>query len=492
MNKNILICLEQLGIGGVETAVLNKAIAFKEKGYNVFIAAKNGIYKETLENNGIECIDFEYKLENELNLNDLNNFINIINEKNIGQVHIHHFPCLIYAGFACVITGIPYNVYIHTEVTDVYDWFVNNFSIQRMFMKKLIKSSYKIISITYKAAENNMKYFEIKDKEKYLVERNSLNFNDYKSNKQVNKIEKFLIIARLAEGKYMSIKNGIDLFLEYADKSKNKNVSLKIVGDGSIKSKIEEYIEIKNKGKYEICFCGQTNNVASYIEDSDIVVAIGRCILEAIAMKRIAVISGTENLKSVIDEKNIEDAIDANFNGRASRRENNEIIPEMKSSEVTELVETLMQMDCNRIKEIVNYNYNRVFERLNIKNNSYCISDPIKQDYKNFLLDIFDLANKNMRKDTEIDEISMKKNMEIEQKNAEIKQKNLEIEQINNEKNLVISNQEKIINENNNKIKILEEENEKKNQEINSIINSRRWKISSKLVNFSKKVFRKK
>ena len=34
-NKAILICLERLDVGGVETSVFNQSLAFKEKGYNV-------------------------------------------------------------------------------------------------------------------------------------------------------------------------------------------------------------------------------------------------------------------------------------------------------------------------------------------------------------------------------------------------------------------------------------------------------------------------
>ena len=49
MKKSILICLEQLGIGGVETAVVNQAIALKEKGNEIFILAKKGIYSQVLK-----------------------------------------------------------------------------------------------------------------------------------------------------------------------------------------------------------------------------------------------------------------------------------------------------------------------------------------------------------------------------------------------------------------------------------------------------------
>ena len=39
----------------------------------------------------------------------------IIKKYDIGQIHSHHFPCLIYVGLAAIITNTPYNVFIHAE-----------------------------------------------------------------------------------------------------------------------------------------------------------------------------------------------------------------------------------------------------------------------------------------------------------------------------------------------------------------------------------------
>ena len=54
--KSILICLESLGIGGVETYVMNQAIAMKNKGNNIVIASRDGIYRKELEEKGINWI----------------------------------------------------------------------------------------------------------------------------------------------------------------------------------------------------------------------------------------------------------------------------------------------------------------------------------------------------------------------------------------------------------------------------------------------------
>ena len=48
MKKNVLICLERLDIGGVETFVLNQATVLLSKGHTVVILAKKGLYTEKL------------------------------------------------------------------------------------------------------------------------------------------------------------------------------------------------------------------------------------------------------------------------------------------------------------------------------------------------------------------------------------------------------------------------------------------------------------
>lgn len=50
MEKNILICLEKMGTGGVETFVLTQAIELKRREFNVFVMAKDGEYVKSLKN----------------------------------------------------------------------------------------------------------------------------------------------------------------------------------------------------------------------------------------------------------------------------------------------------------------------------------------------------------------------------------------------------------------------------------------------------------
>ena len=80
--KTIMLCLNQLGIGGIETAVLSQTSQLIKKGYKVVVVAKNGIYKEQFEKVGATCIDFEFIIQNEVDTTKIQHICDIIKNKN--------------------------------------------------------------------------------------------------------------------------------------------------------------------------------------------------------------------------------------------------------------------------------------------------------------------------------------------------------------------------------------------------------------------------
>ena len=50
--NTIMLCFNQAGIGGVETAAFNQTIQLIKKGYRVIILAKDGIYRKKFEDQG--------------------------------------------------------------------------------------------------------------------------------------------------------------------------------------------------------------------------------------------------------------------------------------------------------------------------------------------------------------------------------------------------------------------------------------------------------
>ena len=460
-NKTILICLERLDVGGVETSVYNQALVFKEKGYNVIILAKNGIYTEKLKEQGITCIDFEFKLNNEIDISGTKQIIEIIKKYNVGQIHIHQFPCLLNAFIACIITKRPYLAFVHSRLTEVFDWYISQFPLYKRLFKFYFDNAYKIITLNYGSIELNSKYFDI-PKENYAVLKNSIYFKEYITQNQVKQINNFMIISRIAPEKIISIQNGINFFIQYANSNNNFDGKLVIYGDGDEKSiaTVKKYIEDNNINSYSIFLAGGTNEVAKEMEKYDVVMGMGRCIIEAIATKRIAIISSPKEIKFLVDKNNIYDSIEANF---ASN--------DLEARNIEDIIVQLQRLDSEKIEKITEENFNIALKELDISKNVYYI-EAFTPD-ENAEIKILELNN-----------IQIETLKEHEQES--IQRYNMLLEETKKQKEITdktVDNKAQEIEELKNTISQQEKKNKELFNELTSIYNSKRFKIINNIAN---------
>lgn len=430
MSKNILICTETLGIGGIETVVYNQAIALKKKGCNVYVLAEDGEYKNKIEENGIECIYYNFKTRDTFEVESVNNLISIIKEKKITEIQVHQIGCMPLMLMVCIKTKIPYLVYMHDALPKTYDWFIESFNIYNFVIKTFLQNAQKIICITESVKEYNKKRFEI-DESKFLVIKNSINFDEYKCTKkmQTEKLTKFLIVSRMQTEKITSIKNAIEVFCMYTDKT-SLNTKLTVIGDGSEKQEIIDYINKKNE-KYNIEYKGGTNEVNKYVNENEVVFGLGRCILEAIAMKRIAVISGYEKMKGIV-KNNLEQALNENLSGR-----------NLQDLEIEKQVEEIINLTKNEIEKTTDENYQLIKSELDINNNIYTIPEEtntlevdyfyVFQEINNFVTKINSLKEENEKIWKEREWFKNQEETKIETKNKEIQELNKIIEQYKKE-----------------------------------------------------------
>lgn len=358
--KTIMLCFNQAGIGGVETAALNQTIQLTRNGYRVVIVAKDGIYRGKFEEQGAIFEEFEYIVQNKSDLEKINYIVMLLEKYEVEQVHIHQFDCINTAFPACMIKEIPYIAYVHTGVTGVYDWFEKCFPIYKTIFELYFKSAEKIIPITEQAKQENQEKYKVNDN-KYLIIKNSINFEEIikKQNPIPTKVEKFLIISRLAKEKMISIKNSISIFKNYY--SRNNSAILTIVGDGNYKEEIEMEIE---DIKEAVQLLGQRNDVIEIISNHDIVLGLDRCILEAISLKRIPLISGYDDIKGIIAPDIIEKASDNNFSGR-----------NLNNYTISEVIQQIESLDEEKIKDIVEQNYKFAYDNLNVANNFFVMNN---------------------------------------------------------------------------------------------------------------------
>ena len=428
--KTIMLCLNQLGIGGIETAVLSQTSQLIKKGYKVVVLAKNGIYKE--------------QFQNEVDTTKIQHICDIIKKYNIEQVNIHQIDCISVVFPACVFCKVPYVAYIHSEIKGTYDWFEKNYLSYNIMFNLYFELAQKIITITEAVKEENKTKYNIQDN-KYLVMKNSIDFDNFNGKKNPEKIEKILLISRLCTEKLDSIKNAIAMFRIYNEK--HPNSVLTIAGDGEKRKEVEEWIEDIKKS---VIMLGQINNVAEIMAENDMVIGMGRCILEAVAMKKIALISSYNGIKCILTPDIIEKVANTNFAAIDF-----ETIEERK---IVDLVEKLNQDD---IDKIVKENYDYAYKNLNSNDSIYIIKESkMKNCSKEFIESIIELQNLYVKTNEQLHE-NYRKNEDAKQwliNQSKIRQQELE-----------------------SRINKLKEENNELNSKLEKIYNSRFYKIYHKL-----------
>ena len=448
--KNIMICLEKMDIGGIETSVLNQALEYKRRGIKPIIVASKGIYVDILKENNIDFEEIEFTLENNIDMEKAQKIMDLIDKYNVEQVVINQLPCILSVLPACIIKNIPYVAYVHTSLKviqddniNMYNWYEKTYPIYKDLLKVYFQNAYKIIAISKIAGDYVINRYQV-SKNKLQVLFNSINLNLYKSSAKENKKEKWIVISRLYNEKEQSIKNAIDIF-NYYD---NPNKTLTIVGDGNKREELEEYAKGK-ECKDKIIFVGARNNVKDIIDENDVVLGLDRVILEALAMKKIAILIGYDEPKQIITKNNIEIEANEGFCGAS-----------LESSSIQELAR---KIKIDNINTEENYQY--VKENLTIQKNIYLV-EPEMQKYENANSEIWKLIVKMQIEKITLEEKLNKKqesesNKQIEELQAKLEQMQLELE----------------------RIKI---ENDKNFQELQSLYNSKRFKIVNKIANIVK------
>lgn len=372
--KNILIALDILDIGGVETFVCNQSVAMKKKGYNVHILSKKGVFTEVLQEKDINCIEFDFVDKNYYDFDKIEKILEIFEKYNIKEVHINQFSAMNVLMPACLIANIPYIVYLHmasgiidNEKLNAYNYYESHFCTYTENFKLLFKYAYKIVAITPDIKDYTIKRFGIEDKSKCIVIPNSINFDEYKTKNKVNQIKNILIVSRISFEKLNVIINGIKLYQEIKQKSKEK-VKLTIAGDGKETATVKEYI--KYNRIQDITFLGKVSDISKVLEKHDLLIGVDRCVLEAITMKRLAVVSGYDGFKGLLKNEITTQEIEENFCGK-----------NLKERTIEDVANEIVSLKQNEIENIVEENYKQIRQKLDINKNVY-IADQDSYKYK--------------------------------------------------------------------------------------------------------------
>ena len=402
MKENILIALDQLGIGGVETYVVNQVRTLKKMGYNITVMAKKGFYVETIKKLGAKFIDYEFKDELYFDSEEIEKVKEIIEKNKITQVHINQFLPISVMLPACIETNTPYVSYLHMGLSFInnkdnnpFEYFEKQYITYKNIFKMYFENSKKIIVLADPAKDYIAKKYKI-SKNKILVQPNSIDLDVYKTEREVTEINKIFVIGRLAEEKKISIENAIELYKEI--KQINKKASLTIAGDGPIKTYLEDFV--KERNIKDVKFIGAISNVKEVLDEQDLVIGLARCLLEGLTMKKLAVISGYQNVKGLIKGNIYDECKKDNFTGK-----------NLKEQSISSVAKEITSLSKEEISNIINENYKRIQENHDSTKIMYILNkeNENNQDYKKIISDLIQineiLGKEKIKWNTKADEI---------------------------------------------------------------------------------------
>ena len=373
--RNILMCLEFLGVGGVETAVVTLCKGYVRAGHNVFVAAKDGMYAKELEKIGVKVLKMEHKIRNYFRIDKKKELVEFCKENKISEIHIHQYPCIMYWLPVCMELDIPYVAYAHSIVPGAIDWFNKEFPTYQLALPIFFENASKVVCIAESTKQEIEDIYHLGE-DKYLIIPNSLNMEDFPNGEVPKKLEVFGIAARLSEEKVLSVEKGIDLFAEYA--KENSDAKLFIAGDGQEKKTIMKYVDSK-KLKDKVEFLGNVSNMPEYYKNLDVFIGVDRCILESLACKRLSIISSYTGTMNIVNKDNIELASNQNFSG-------------MNLEDNEKVLQDLLKIDKKKYKSITDDNYKFINKKYNVDNNLY--KDKLECNYTSDYKYIFSTTNR--------------------------------------------------------------------------------------------------
>jgi len=302
----ILMIIDSIDIGGAETHLINLVEALKKHGYESFVTSSGGIYEEELKNENIDHYKLPINSKNPFNL-----FLTLIKLRKyvknnaIDLIHAHgRMPAFI-GELLSKITGVHFITTAHAKVE------------ANSLYKYITTYGEFVISVSEDIKKHIMNAFDVNEDIIKIIP-NGINTSKFKKNEQdVNLMRtlnlspdaiRIMVVSRM-DGKLGQI--AIDLVRYFEEIECERPLELIVVGDGD---RFDELNAISNNQSVKIL--GKRSDIHKIVNLSDVVVAVSRSALEAMAAERLVVLAGGEGYLGFFDENILGEAYRDNFTGR--------------------------------------------------------------------------------------------------------------------------------------------------------------------------------
>ncbi|GIN19621.1 MAG TPA: hypothetical protein DEO65_16670 [Bacillus bacterium] len=301
MKLNILQLYDYMELGGAESHIITLSKALMDRGHSVYIASSFGPAVKILNRLSIPFYEINAPKDQVL-FENAGKILEIIDHHNIDIIHVHPFQSQEVAALIKLLRDIPVVTTIHgayltpsvkglEEFIDSYI-FISPESRDFHMANKLIPN--KQFNVVPNCVEIGAADISVLENDGTL---------------------RIAYISRLDDDKLPSL----DFFIECVEQlSSRVDVQIGIIGSGSQYSYIVKRVEqINDKlSKKMIHAVNGSDNINKIIKNYEVVVGVGRVILEALALGKIPICIGNNNYVGIVKEQILRRISKVNFTDR--------------------------------------------------------------------------------------------------------------------------------------------------------------------------------
>ena len=237
----------------------------------------------------------------------------IVRRERIDVVHVHPFLSFLPGALGAMLADVPYVVSFHGPPSlPLWVPYFGGFFVESL-AKFVLPRATAISSVSEEARDVSASMFGV-SASNIMISRNPIDFERFQSNPKHPDASDLcaLLVSRLDDDKYSSITCALDFFRHL--KNQRPGSRLRVAGSGEREQDLRDYTRRNSISDVE--WLGHQDDVGSLIAQSDLVIGMGRVMIEAVAAKRLAVLAGHGGLAGIIDAGNFSELQRLNFGGR--------------------------------------------------------------------------------------------------------------------------------------------------------------------------------
>lgn len=233
----------------------------------------------------------------------------IIRREKIDLLYVNHGKTVALGVILSRLHNIPLVYTIHG---------VSRRELPLAFKNFLFRRVSRVIAVS----EESEAYFKSRVRypvQRIVVSRNAIDFSHFKdlAMKRDGNLT-LLYFSRLDRDKRKAVEAVMDAVARVS--SEQPRIRLRILGDGRLYGKIREKARALNAaiGRETIAVDGWVDDVAEHFAEADVILGVGRCVLEALAAGKPVLVVGNEGIGGLVMESNFRSLQKTNFSGRGA------------------------------------------------------------------------------------------------------------------------------------------------------------------------------